>query len=160
MELVNEVGALRKELENLKQQLVLMQNTSNDPSTVMHVLNEMTNLSVGPPLESIILSAISQDDGKHPSLLEMEERRCNDVTSNRGAEFAAELDRMPILPGDISPVKIVEYPVVTTEVFENMRQPDVAQSPSSSSSSSPPPPPCSSSPSRQSMEISGCIFNQ
>lgn len=151
MELVGEVGILRKELESLKQQLVLMQNTSNDPSTIMRVLNEMTNLSVGPPLESIILAAASQNDGTHPSLLQVEEQRNREANSfsHRGAEFAAELDRMPTLPGITSPMKKVDvHPEVTTVVFENIQQPGTVPSSSMGLEHAQP------------TEFSGCIFNQ
>jgi hypothetical protein len=53
---------------------------------MMHVLDEMSKLSVGQPANSVFISALTTSDpSKSPA--------------GRGAEFAAELERMPLLPG-------------------------------------------------------------
>jgi hypothetical protein len=99
MELVEETGKLRKELENAKQQLLILQNTSPNPNVIMHVLNEMTKLSVGQPAESLFAAALPGASATGREGMPGNFFTQNVSTANRGAEFAAELERMPLLPG-------------------------------------------------------------
>ena len=59
----------------------------------MHVLDEMTKLSVGQPADSVFMSAMMGSSSKP------EEHASAEGAAHRGAEFAAELERMPLLPG-------------------------------------------------------------
>jgi hypothetical protein len=110
MELVEEVGRLRKELESAKQQLLILQNTSHNPGIIMHVLDEMTRLSVGQPADSVFMAALtgggSSEAGGHTSINP-------EGAAHRGAEFAAEIARMPPLPGApiVQTVKEMPSPV-------------------------------------------------
>lgn len=61
----------------------------------------MNRLSVGQPAESIFISALLDPKSGPPA-------PCS--TANKGAEFAAELERMPVLPGISLPPSTLPNP--------------------------------------------------
>jgi hypothetical protein len=78
-----------------------MQNTSSNPTTLIHILDEMTKLSLGDASECFIVPEMLTTFGRQQSQPQAAPLAGGSASAmaHRGAEFAAELDRMPILPG-------------------------------------------------------------
>jgi hypothetical protein len=103
MELVEEAGRLRRELESAKQQILLMQNSSENPDAMMRVLDEMKRLTIGDVTMPNVFSesfVVGMQTGGPTA-------QGTAAVSNRGAEFAAEMGRMPIFPGVLQPDPVV-----------------------------------------------------
>ena len=104
-ELVDEVGRLRKELANVKQQNMMMQYTSKDPDRMAAILREMTELSMG--------NRPRQQRGETGIVIDLAPHGMGDIREC-GRDFAAKLESVKPLPGGSAAIPTSEMPTQYT----------------------------------------------
>jgi hypothetical protein len=111
MELLGEAGRLRRELENARQNIMILQNTSGDPEMVGGILDEMNRVALGAAdpttaAESMLMSLRPVEGGcarGGRAAGGLGSAAARKEMAARCTEFAMELEAMPKLPGGAAP---------------------------------------------------------
>lgn len=118
LELIDERGRLMSEIEDLKQNLMILQNASGDPGMIAGIMRGgVSSSAAGGSFTPVYIEDVSPDIKRSRSKYVFDEELSvmpegsDRETIVRCAEFARELERMPELPG------VIEVEDISTRSF-------------------------------------------